>query len=235
LIHGFTGTPKEMRWMGEFLSSRGYTSLGVRLAGHATRPRDMIRQRHTDWMASVEDGYALLRGCTARVVLVGLSMGGVLSLLMSTRLEVAGVVCMSTPYELPPDPRLRFVNEMSVVKPFIPKSKLPPGSGWFDAEAWKEHVSYPMNPVRSLGELNKLLGEMRAELPQVRVPVLLVHSTDDGYVLPDHAGKIYAELGTQDKQQVSVHGSGHVITRDAARLEVFEQALKFIQRLEAAS
>ena len=38
LIHGFTGTPKEMRWMGEYLFRQGYTCLGIRLAGHATRP-----------------------------------------------------------------------------------------------------------------------------------------------------------------------------------------------------
>ncbi len=103
LIHGFTGAPKEMRWMGEYLSQQGFPSLGVRLAGHATRPEDMIRSRYTDWMASVEDGYHLLRGVTDRVYLMGLSMGGILSLLMSTKLDVAGVVAMSTPYRLPKD------------------------------------------------------------------------------------------------------------------------------------
>ena len=61
LIHGFTSSPKEMRWMGEFLNGHGYTCLGVRLTGHATEPEDMIRSNWTDWTASVEDGYQLLR------------------------------------------------------------------------------------------------------------------------------------------------------------------------------
>ena len=74
LIHGFTGTPKEMRWMGEFLNRQGYTCLAVRLTGHATDPEDMIRSRWTDWAASVEDGYALLRGLTDNIFLIGLSM-----------------------------------------------------------------------------------------------------------------------------------------------------------------
>ncbi|NTV37277.1 MAG: carboxylesterase, partial [Anaerolineaceae bacterium] len=39
LIHGFTGTPKEMRWWGEDLAGRGYTVLAPRLAGHATTPK----------------------------------------------------------------------------------------------------------------------------------------------------------------------------------------------------
>jgi carboxylesterase len=234
LIHGFTGTPKEMRWMGEYLSARGYPSLGIRLAGHGTQPHDMIRCLYTDWLASVEDGHALLRDWTERVVLIGLSMGGVLSLLASTRLDAAGVVCMSTPYALPPDPRLKFINQLSLVKPFIPKGNLPPGAGWFDQEAWKDHISYPENPVRNIGELNKLLAEMRLALPEVRVPVLLIHSADDGYVLPANAEKVFAALGSLNKEKVYVSGSGHVITRDAARQQVFEHALDFIERLEGA-
>ena len=36
LVHGFTGTPHEMRFLGERLAAQGYTVSGVCLAGHAT-------------------------------------------------------------------------------------------------------------------------------------------------------------------------------------------------------
>lgn len=232
LTHGFTGAPKEMRWMGEYLHEKGYTCLGVRLAGHATRPEDMIRSRYTDWLASIEDGYHLLRGSVDRVLLIGLSMGGALSLLSSTRLDVAGVAVMSTPYALPSDPRMRYLKLLSLFMPYMPKGKLPPGSGWFDPQAWQGHVSYPQNPVRSIAELNELLAEMRAALPQVKVPTLLIHSKDDTYVLPENMERIYADLGASDKTKVYITGSGHVVPRDAARLQAFELALDFIRRVE---
>ena len=232
LIHGFTGTPKEMRWMGEYLNERGHACLGVRLAGHATIPEDMIASRCTDWTASVEDAYSLLSGIADKIFLVGLSMGGVLSLLMSTRLDVKGVVAMSTPYKLPDDPRLRHIELIARAVPFMPKSDEEPGASWFDKEAWKDHVSYPQNPVRSIGELNKLLGEMRVALPKVSVPVLLVHSRDDRYVLPENMEMIHADLtGASDKKKLYITGSGHVIPRDAARHQAFESALEFIQRV----
>jgi carboxylesterase len=236
LIHGFTGTPKEMRWMGEYLNQKGITCLGVRLAGHATVPEDMIASRWTDWTASVEDAYSLLKGLTDTIFLVGLSMGGILALLMSTRLKVNGAVAMSTPYKLPDDPRLRHIEWISKIVAYMPKSDEEPGTGWFDKEAWKEHVSYPMNPVRSIGELNKLLGEMRAALPQVNVPVMLMHSSDDKYVLPENMEMIYADLiNASDKTKLYITGSGHVVTRDAARRQVFEAAAEFIQRVEITS
>jgi carboxylesterase len=114
----------------------------------------------------------------------------------------------------------------------VPKSREKPGAGWVDKDAWRDHVSYPKNPVRSVSELNKLLGEMRAALPQIRVPVLLIHSKDDRYVLPGNMELIYDDLkNTSDKTKVYITGSGHVVTRDAARRQVFETALEFIQRV----
>ena len=235
LVHGFTGAPKEMRWMGEYLAGKGFSVLGVRLAGHTTTPEDMVRSNWTDWTASVEDGFNLLRGVADHVYLVGLSMGGVLSLLMSTRLDVSGVVAISTPYKLVDDWRLNYVDLLSKFIPYLPKSDDLPGAGWFDQEAWKDHVSYPQNPVRSLGQLNRLLAEMRAALPRVSVPALLIHSKDDGYVLPENLENIYASLGTSDKTKIYITGSGHVVTRDAARNQAFEAAYQFIRRVESES
>jgi carboxylesterase len=93
-----------------------------------------------------------------------------------------------------------------------------------------------MNPVRSIGELNKLLGEMRAALPKINVPVLLIHSRDDKYVSPESMDHIYADLvNASDKKKLYITGSGHVVTRDASRRQVFEAAAEFIQRVETTS
>jgi carboxylesterase len=73
---------------------------------------------------------------------------------------------------------------------------------------------------------------MRAALPNVRVPVLLVHSKDDRYVLPENMEMIFADLkNASDKTKVYVTGSGHVVTRDAARHQVFDTARQFIERV----
>jgi carboxylesterase len=229
--HGFTGTPKEVRWLGEYLNGLGYTVCGPRLAGHATRPQDMIRSRYQDWLLSVEDGYNLLRACTGQVFLLGLSMGGILSLTSASLLPVSGVVAMSTPYDIPPIPLpVWAVKALSKVKPYLQKGKNPT-SGWFDRTAQAQHVSYPMNPLRSGVELKYLLDKMHSALPKISVPVLLIHSRDDDYVIKDSMQQIYDHLGTADKQMLWVAGGGHVITEEPTRQAVFDAAGEFIARV----
>jgi carboxylesterase len=234
VTHGFTGTPKEMRWLGEYLNRDGYTVCGIRLAGHATRPEDMIRSRYNDWLASVEDGYNLLRTCTDQVFLLGLSMGGILSLITASRFPVSGVVAMSTPYQLPDDWRLKYIKILSKIKPYMTKENDEPGNGWFDQAAFAQHAAYPKNPVRSVAELNMLMELMHASLPQVKVPVLLIHSHDDSYVLAGSMDSIYEGLGSEDKQKLWVEGGGHVITEEPTRTIVFKTAADFIKRVSAA-
>jgi len=104
--HGFTGTPKEVRWLGEYLNEQGYTVCGIRLTGRATQPEDMVRSRWRDWLLSVEDGYNLLRGCTDQVFLLGLSMGGILSLAAAAQFGVRGWLPCPLPIKSQPRPCL---------------------------------------------------------------------------------------------------------------------------------
>ena len=231
LVHGFTGAPKEMRWLGEYLAERGHTVLGIRLFGHATRPEDMLRARWQDWLTDVESGYHLLHGCTKRIFLMGLSMGGILSLTFAARQPVDGLVIMATPHHLPNDPRLPFIKLISLFKPFIPKG--PPD--WYDMEAYRQHTSYPADPTRSYGELRDMLIEMRAGLPEVTAPTLLIYSKDDKTVRPEeqHMEQIYTALGSQDKEMLWIEKSSHVITRDAQRQRVFQAAADFVERINS--
>ncbi len=230
LTHGFTGSPVEMRWLGEYLAEQGFSVLGVRLTGHATSAEDMLRANYTDWMHSVEDGYHLLRGIADRVVLIGLSMGGALSLLMATKLDVAGVATMSAPYEIP-DPRAKYARTLSRFIKYLPKYDEEPGAGWFDKEAWRTQVSYDENPLHAVAELNDLLDEMRGSLPTLNLPTLLIHSRNDKYVPPTNLDNLYAAIGSADKEKFWVTESGHVIPREPAKAEVFPKIADFVRRV----
>ncbi|OGO11292.1 MAG: hypothetical protein A2Z66_06065 [Chloroflexi bacterium RBG_13_66_10] len=233
LIHGFTGTPKEMRSLGEHLAREGHTVLGVRLFAHATRVEDMLRARWKDWLASSEDGLHLLANTCDRIVVIGLSMGGVLALLLAAQHPVAGVVALSTPYHSP-DPRLRLrplAGLLTLVWRFAPKGP----ADWRDPTVAADHLEYPLAPVRGGVELYDILAELRLRLPAVTCPALVLHSRGDLNVKGESAEAIAAHLGSSDKKLVWVENSGHVVTRDAERERVFDEVSSFVRRLTPSS
>src|SRR2546430_7371293 len=79
LVHGFTGTPEEMRPLGEALAARGFPVYAVRLAGHGTDVAELARTRWTDWFASVEAGVARLPASTQRLPRARASIGSPLA------------------------------------------------------------------------------------------------------------------------------------------------------------
>ncbi|HOW91328.1 MAG TPA: alpha/beta fold hydrolase [Anaerolineaceae bacterium] len=228
LIHGFTGTPKEMRMLGDSLADSGYTVLAPRLFGHATQPDDIRRARWQDWLASVEDGINLLKGCTDQQFIMGLSMGGVLSLVSAARYVLAGAVAFSTPSSLPDDPR-------SVLLPLIGWLNLHVGKGkpdWRNREAAADHVDYPYYSTHAILELNKLINVMQSELQNVKMPVLLVQSRSDTTIPADSMDSLFQRIASSDKSKLWVENSGHVVIREPEREKIFTEVKSFLKRLQ---
>ncbi len=202
--------------------------MGVRLAGHATRLDDMVRQSWQDWLASVEGGYSYLKSIVDDIFIIGLSMGGVLSLLFASQFPVSGVVTMSTPYALPHDPRLPFLRVISLFISRVNKG----AADWRNPEAALDHVEYPYHPTRGILQLRDLLQTMRTSLPGITSPALIIHSKNDLGVAPQNAELIYNALGARDKQILWVENSGHVIPREPDRWIAFQATEAFIQRVK---
>jgi carboxylesterase len=229
LVHGFTGTPKEMRMLGDSLYASGYTVLAPRLCGHATHPEAMRRALWQDWLASVEDGLNLLRGCTKHQVVMGLSMGGVLSLLAAARYEIAAAVAFSAPCCLPKDPRRFLLPLLGRLNLQIKKG----APDWRNHEAAHDHMDYPFYPSRAILELNSLIKQMRRELPQVKIPVLLAQSKLDSSIPAGSMDVIFREISSVDKSKFWVENSGHVIIREPEREKIFTEVKSFLRRLNA--
>ncbi len=222
LLHGFTATPNEVRELGGYLGRQGYTVLGPRLAHHASKPGDMRRSRYHDWYLSALDGWYLLNDHCDHIVVAGMSMGGSTALLLAARQPVAGVVAMSAPVQMPSDPRLRIVRYYGRVRPFLPKP-------WWNEG--QRASRYPVTPTVALHELREYLQVVEAALPEVRAPALLMHSRTDYTVTPDNAERIYAFLGSEQKELVWFEDAAHVMTEDPQHEQaVFERVAAFVAR-----
>ena len=80
LCHGFTSTPQSLRPWAEFLARAGMTVTLPRLPGHGTTWQEMSHTRWEDWYAELERAFVALRGTSAEVFVMGLSLGGCMAL-----------------------------------------------------------------------------------------------------------------------------------------------------------
>lgn len=224
LVHGFTGSPAEMRLLGEKLAAEGCTVYGVRLAGHGTTPEDMLRTDYEHWYKSVEQGWQTLNSKCEKIFVIGLSMGGTLALYLAGRQPVQGVVALSAPI---------YINNRKL--PFLPVLRL---FRTFEAKQRKTtdvdpqySISYDRMPLRCVTSLLQLIKLTMGRLHKVSAPVLIMQSKVEHTVKPESAEYIFHNLtSAQDKEIHWLYQSGHVITLDKERETVFDKIIGFVRK-----
>jgi len=225
MIHGYTGSPAEMRLIAEYLNGRGLRISAPLLPGHGTVPADLNRVAWTDWTRSAEQALAELSDQCKTVFVVGLSLGALLALyLAGNHPGLPGVVGYS--------PALIVANRLVQLAPLgkfliamFPKQK----AHFTDPQASRRIWSYDRYPTFGVHETGKLIREVKRLLPRIVSPLLIVHSRLDRRIRPESAQFVYDRVGSADKEVLMVDNSGHVLTVDGEWERVAERTYQFIQ------
>jgi len=226
LIHGLTGSPVEMQPMGKYLAQRGLTVLGVQLAGHGRTPEAMAKTGWRDWVASAREGLERLCAGREQVYVVGYSAGGVITLHLASRFSMAGAVLLATPVYLS-DWRQSLVP---FAKFFIRYFRWD-GVESSDPAVRAQFQAYDRVPLSCVDEFLRFVRQTRQELPEVKVPLLIMQGELDRTVPLDCPQEIHDHTASTDKAIVRFANSTHALPVDRDREKVWLRAYKFIARL----
>ena len=184
LIHGFTGSAAHMRLIGEELNARGFTVKGINLPGHATHMMDMANYRWSDWLAAAKTAFVEMKEKCKYVSVGGLSMGGVLTLLLAEQMDVTA----AAPISAPTDGQRAKLMDMNY------------------------HYGYQGFPTRSGADLNKLMRMARMNLHAITCPILVVQSHADETIAPESAETIIDGVSSEKKGILWLEMVPHVCT-----------------------
>ncbi len=237
LVHGLTGTPYEMRYLGERLAASGIRVKGVRLAGHATAPEDLGKATQENWYESVVSGFQQLLEYRDPLVVIGLSCGAVLcARLAEDQPEaVAGLVMLAPAFFLPFATTM-MVKAVSALGSLTKILYLENGDGSdiHDRSASLVHPTCKLMPFCAPIELLKLSAIVRRRLDRIRQPTLIMHARDD-HTCPSKKNVEYLmrHLGSAQKRAVILDQSFHVITVDSDKDRVVSEVIAFVDQFRA--
>jgi carboxylesterase len=227
LVHGFSGSPGEVRELGEKLHiEENYTVKGILLPGHGTNPHDLEHITWQDWYKAVENGVLELMNVCSDITVVGMSMGALLTLLVGTNpeanLAINRIVTISAPVYLY-DWRVHFLwlaNRLNWAL-YKRKRKI--------AAPERYNVAYNCMPLKGVKETWDLINYCKTVvLPRVKVPCLILQSKTEHTVRPISAEYIYKHIGSKEKRIVWFHCK-HVMTLYEQRAKVYAEIKKFIK------
>lgn len=225
-LHGLTGTPYEVRPLGVALSRAGIRALGPALPGHNATPAQLARARWGDWLDAARRDLRALRARHERVFVAGVSLGGLLGLLLASEEPLDGLVVVGAPLRLP----RRIAVLVHLFAPFNPYAKKRDGSDIQEPGARGRHPSYPVMPLASVRELLRLQRRVRQRLARVRAPILIAHGAHDRTASPADARFLHAHVQSRERELLLLDASGHVVTVDFDGARLAQASAEFLNR-----
>jgi carboxylesterase len=245
LIHGFPGTPAEVRGIGQALAANGWHARGPLLPGFGPDIVNLAEKRREEWLEAVGAEWGALLADHDPCVLIGFSMGGALTLHLAQRFPPDRLVLIAPFWRLPGLlPRLVPVLKlvMPEMRPFkdadfdAPEvqagfQRLLPDVELDDPEVrgyLQEEITLPLSVI---DEVFRLGAEAHRLAKAVSVPTLVIQGRNDQMVRPELTRKLVERLGDGQVIYREIGGPHELIHEGSEQqAEVIELIIDFLKK-----
>jgi carboxylesterase len=171
----------------------------------------MARATAAQWLAAAHEARQTLRKRCDTVTVAGLSLGGLLALLLAEEGLADACVAISAPMAT----RNRWLRYAWLIAPFYPRVSWAP-----EADRHRDlnpafDYGYSGFPTRNALDLARLIHKARKGLSRVQCPLLVVQSTGDQVVWPGSADWMMSHVSTEAPQRLTLQGVPHACTISA--------------------
>lgn len=224
ILHGFTASLDCVNGLEPPLRAMGLPTRMPVLRGHGAASPEALRG--VSWRDWVADGAAALEELLSeadRALVFGHSMGGLVALtLVADRpdlIDSAVVAAAAVQIAAPVAPGRPLHLLAPLLTGLLKRWPMPPNYSDKALEAYD--TNYAWAPTEAIAELFAFARATRKRLPEVRVPLLIMHSRQDSTISPESAEIIYRETGTpaSEKRIAWFEVTEHEMFRDCQRDE----------------
>ena len=232
ILHGFTShvsCVSDVRFAAEEL---GLPYRVPVLRGHGGEWQDMKGVGAEEWYADAENAMLDLLTECRKVIVVGLSMGGLVALDLAARHRktVRALVTVAA--------ALKFKDPLSGLTPLLARvvSSWPSPKAFHDKALDQErNRNYPRFATDSFASLYAYAKKVENNLSFVSADTLVIHSRRDQVVHPRAAEIIHSKIASSRKELVWFEKSGHEMLLDMESADVLRAVGDYLQKIVNAS
>ncbi len=228
VLHGFTGSPRSVTPWARSLAEQGWSVSVPLLPGHGTRWQDMNLTTWHDWYHEADRALRELQSSCSSVFVMGLSMGGSLTLRLAQQhpSELSGIVLVNPAVHTERPDRFLLPVLQHIVGGF-------PGISNDIAKPGQDEGAYDRIPLKAAYSLQQMWRDIKANLPAVTSPLLLLRSAQDHVVEPSNSAHILRSVSSRDVTEVVLADSYHVATLDYDAEIIVRDSIDFVRRLSS--
>lgn len=236
LAHGYLASPQQVRPLAEFLHQRGYSVYALRLPAHATSPGHLNEADWRMWLDSMNHSYSLLRRSCSQVVVGGVSLGGILAMLLASQSTIhpAAVFAVNPPFKLR-DRRAMFVPAMLRWQGALDRLGWNSDGRLIVSNTETPDLSYHHHTLHAVNEVRRAAAECRDRLKNISVPAMIMQAEGDPVVVPEASHAALANTSSDLKMLARVSFDRHNIVCGERKEIVFQSLHRFILRVTAGS
>ncbi len=228
LLHGFTGHLNTVNGLVPYLKEAKIPFEMPILRGHGTRYQDLRGVTADQWYVDAERAMIHLWNSVDRVVVVGLSMGGLVGLELAMRHpdKIAGLTTVAAALKFV-DPLARFSGHMAKALKYWPSP-----NSFNDLSLKVNCKNYEKFPTDAFAQLYDYSQRIAERLQEVHVPIRILQSKKDQIIAPEAANIIYEKVSSTHREIIWYHESGHEMMQDLESAAVFKDILDSIRRFD---
>ncbi len=223
IVHGFTSTTSSMLYVAERFAEKGYHVEMPPLSGHGTDWQDLENTQYTDWIKDVEKGIDDCMKRTKNVFILGLSMGGTLSMRMLEIYPILKGAALINHAMIFTNPMMKWIPFLKSIK----RTTKPIASDIKDKS--QKEIAYEKTPLEGIHQMLKLITAVRLDLHKLTQPVIIFKSKDDHVVPVVSAEWTYENIRSNMKKLIWLDNSYHVATMDYDKDIIIECADEFFK------
>lgn len=232
LLHGFSSGPSQFKELSEYLANNNFTVYAPTIAGHATKPEDLLKSSPDDWKLSVLDAYKKLKEKVSNVFIIGNSFGSNLSfwLAKETDNDPLGIIALGAPIFFRYQRIIKFrLATYGRLRKYYRKPKRLYKADYTDMS---DKQSYDIVPVKSLNDVLYFIeNETICNIGKVKCPILLANASVDPVVHPKSAKFIYDNIGSPKKETYVFESNRHGVAAENPCPGLFCKIVDFIMEI----